>query len=112
MEKIIYQVWICVQKSIADEWLQWMKKVHIPQVMETKCFCSYTCWSCDGPRTASDERAFVIQYEATISNLKTYFTQHASALQADHSLRYKDLFRAERCILSQLNTAKTTNSVW
>ena len=35
---IIYNITISVEKEIVQEWLDWMQKKHIPQVMSTGCF--------------------------------------------------------------------------
>ena len=35
---IIYNVTIKVSKSIADNWMQWLKEEHIPDVTGTGCF--------------------------------------------------------------------------
>jgi len=34
----IYNVTIKVDHSIAIEWLEWLKSVHIPEVIATGCF--------------------------------------------------------------------------
>ncbi len=38
---IIYNVTIKVDKTIAEDWLLWMQKEHIPEVMATGCFYAY-----------------------------------------------------------------------
>ncbi len=35
---IIYNVTINVQEDIHDEWVDWMKKEHIPEMLDTKKF--------------------------------------------------------------------------
>lgn len=35
---LIYNVTIKVEAGIADEWLQWMQQIHIPEVIATGCF--------------------------------------------------------------------------
>ena len=83
-----------------------MKQVHIPEVMKTRCFRSYTLYSYDGARCRADERAFIVQYKAASSlDLERYFSEHAPALQSAHSHRYEGTFRAERCVLSPLSTS-------
>jgi hypothetical protein len=41
---IIYNVTIKIIPVLADEWVQWMKKEHIPDMMATGCFtgCTFT----------------------------------------------------------------------
>ncbi len=38
---IIYNITAKVDWSIADEWVQWMKTVHIPDVVKTGCFTNF-----------------------------------------------------------------------
>lgn len=35
---ILYNVTIKVNWSIHNEWLQWMKEVHMPEMLQTGCF--------------------------------------------------------------------------
>ena len=37
----IYNVTIKIDKGIHEEWLQWMKDIHIPNVMKCDCFEKY-----------------------------------------------------------------------
>src|ERR1043165_1842011 len=38
---LIYNVTTKVDWSIADEWLQWMQEIHMPEVTGTGCFQKY-----------------------------------------------------------------------
>ena len=38
---IIYNITTKVHHSIASEWLQWLKEVHVNEVMESECFTEY-----------------------------------------------------------------------
>ena len=35
---IIYNVTVNIENAYADEWLKWMKEVHVPDVMRTGVF--------------------------------------------------------------------------
>lgn len=37
----LYNVTIKVDWKIAEQWQEWMKQIHIPEVMETGCFTKY-----------------------------------------------------------------------
>lgn len=39
--KIIYNVTLNVDDSVHQEWLDWMRKIHIPEVMQTGLFTGY-----------------------------------------------------------------------
>lgn len=38
---IIYNITVKVDAQIADQWLQWLFNVHLPDVMQAKCFIDY-----------------------------------------------------------------------
>lgn len=96
--KIIYNVTIQVEKDIAEEWLSWMKEVHIPDVMATKMFESYQITRIikDQP----DGVSFAVQYTCTdMKTLHKYQIQHAQKLQAEHTERYQGKFVAFRTLM-------------
>lgn len=100
MKKIIYNVTIKIDKAIENEWLEWMQSKHIPDVMKTQCFETYTLSSVRGDE---DEHGvtFSIQYLAPDSEtLQRYFDEHASDLQKEHSEKYKGRFGAFRTMLN------------
>lgn len=37
---LLYNVTVILESSIEDEWLEWIKTVHVPGVMATNCFVS------------------------------------------------------------------------
>ena len=39
---ILYNVTVNIENAVADEWLQWMKEVHVPDVMRTGIFIQNT----------------------------------------------------------------------
>ena len=56
---IIYSVTITIEAAIDHEWLDWMQRVHVPDVLRTGCFGGATIYklveskSNSQPRTAS-----------------------------------------------------------
>ncbi len=38
---IIYNITTKVRSAIANEWLQWMKEVHVKDILATKCFTDF-----------------------------------------------------------------------
>jgi hypothetical protein len=66
--KILYNVTIKIETTIQEEWLEWMKNVHIPDVLATECFESYRLTRILGD---DDEHGvgFAIQYVEVESSL-------------------------------------------
>jgi len=96
---ILYNVTVNIDHSVHDEWLKWMKTIHIPQVMQTGMFVeSRLC------KLIGDEHSggvtYSIQYVCrNIEDYETYRDKFAPDLQAEHAIRYKDKFVAFRTLL-------------
>lgn len=98
--KILYNVTVKIETAIAPEWLDWMKNVHIPDVMATGCFESYKLTRILGD---DDEHGtgFAIQYVAGDMDLfRHYQDNFAPGLQAHHSSRYADRYVAFRTLMA------------
>lgn len=96
---IIYNITLNVDHSIATEWLQWMKSVHIPDVMLTGMFTEYRILHLLGDED-SGGLTYAVQYTCRdMETYKQYTEVFAPALQAEHTARYKDKFVAFRTLL-------------
>lgn len=95
---IIYNVTVKVDPEVHDEWLQWMRETHIPEVLATGRFIDNRM-----ARVMVEEEdgvTYAIQYTCNdMETLQTYYENEAPALQADHAERYKDKFVAFRTLL-------------
>ena len=96
---ILYNVTVNIDNRVAEEWLQWMKEVHIPEVMATTYFIKNQI-----ARVMNEEEnggtTYAIQYTArNMEDLLEYQREHGPALQAKHSERYKDQYVAFRTVL-------------
>ena len=74
---IIYNVTVSlVDPTIHEEWLNWMKTKHIPDVMNTGCFLSNKICKL----MVDDEITYAIQYTCknldTLEKYQTEFSQH------------------------------------
>jgi len=38
---IIYNITTKVRRDVADEWLQWLKEVHVKDILDTGCFTDF-----------------------------------------------------------------------
>jgi hypothetical protein len=95
---IIYNVTVKINTAVADEWLQWMKAEHIPQVMSTGLFLENHIFKVlvDEP----DGLTYSMQYLCrTMSDYEKYRIDHAPALQSEMLRKYKDHFVAFRTLL-------------
>ena len=100
---IIYNVTIKVERSIADNWLQWLKEEHIPDVIRTGCFTHAVILrllevdETDGP-------TFAVQYFAESKALyNNYIQNHASAMRQKGFEKWGDQFIAFRSVMQVVN---------
>jgi len=100
---IIYNVTVNIEESVEQEWLQWMKDTHIPDVMKTGMFLSSKMTHV----LVEDQmggKTYSIQY--TCENKETldeYEQKYAPALQKDHNDKYQGKFVAFRTLLEVIH---------
>ena len=98
---IYYNVTLNVEEAIHVEWLEWMRQVHIPDVMATGCFLEYKI--CRLLRSAEEGVTYSIQYLCESTKvLHQYQVHHAAKLQKDHTDRYGDRVVAFRSLMELL----------
>lgn len=79
---LIYNVTCNVEDSIVNKWLEWMKKEHIPEVMQTQCFVSCKIMRVVQQSNEETGVTFAIQYEyLKPENFETYSKVFAVSLQ-------------------------------
>ncbi|MCS6929753.1 MAG: DUF4286 family protein [Saprospiraceae bacterium] len=96
---ILYNVTVTVDLDVHDDWLQWMRQKHIPDVLATGFFGRYRM-----SRLLNQEQPgaviYTIQYEAeTLEHLQQYWAQCAPQLQKEHRERYGDKCLAFRTVM-------------
>ena len=99
---IIYNVTVNIDHSVHDEWLDWMKNIHIPDVVATGCFSQGRIF-----RIMVDEQqgvSYSIQYTAaSVEEIQRYMKEFAPALQKEHTDKYRDKFTAFRTLLEHID---------
>jgi hypothetical protein len=96
---IIYNVTVNIDNSVHDEWLQWMKDVHIPDVMNTGMFTESRVLKILGEEE-SGGTTYSIQYTCkSMNEFRQYEELFAPALRAEVNQKYKDKFVAFRTLL-------------
>ncbi len=95
---VVYNVTVSVDPSVHEDWVDWMKRVHIPGVMATGCFLEHRFLRV--LTGGAGELTYSIQYVcSSMREYETYRDRYASALQAEHTERYADKFVAFRTLL-------------
>lgn len=95
---IIYNVTVNIDDSVHEDWLQWMRDVHIPEVMATGYFLENRF--CRIMVEEQQGTSYSIQYLCrNMEDLVEYQRDHSPELQAKHTERYKGKFVAFRTLL-------------
>lgn len=96
---ILYNVTVSIDASVHNEWLEWMRSKHIPDVMSTGCFIESRISKIHGEEQGG--LSYAIQYVAENQDkLDVYQQLFAPKLQHEHSSKYQGKFAAFRTILS------------
>ena len=99
---IVYNVTIKVDHSILDDWLIWIEK-HMPEVVATGCFESYSFFELLEPKTDED-RTFVVQYFAKNNeDYQRYLSDFAAELRLEGMEKFGEKFVAFRTILQKMS---------
>lgn len=96
---IIYNVTVSVDADTHEEWLDWMRKTHILDVMTTGMFLSYRLTKM---LYVEDEGTvtYAIQYLCKdVPHLMQYQKEFAPALQADHNKHFGGKYAVFRSVL-------------
>lgn len=99
---IIYNVTVSIDYDVHEEWLDWMKTVHIPEVMATGKFIE----SKMSKILAEEEggKAYSIQYLCeNMETLEKYQQENAPLLQQKHNAKYGTKALAFRTLLDVIH---------
>lgn len=101
---IIYNVTVNVDVDVHEQWLEWMKHTHIPEVMATGLFLDNRLC-----RVLADDEGgitYAIQYTcADMTTYERYRSEHAPRMQAETQKLYAGRFAAFRTLLEVLHTS-------
>lgn len=96
----VYRVDITIDAGIKTEWEQWMKNIHIPDVLNCDVFTKHQFFI---GFVENDKISYTILYYCTsMDTLNRYLNSIAPALQREHSDKFEGHFTAKRAILRDL----------
>ena len=99
---ILYNVTVNIDEAVHDEWLTWMKEVHIPDVLNTGMFFDNKI--CRIHAEEQGGKSYSIQYLArSWEDYNRYQDEFAPKLQQEHTAKYQGKFAAFRTILEVLH---------
>ncbi|WP_233509689.1 DUF4286 family protein [Pedobacter chinensis] len=97
-DMFLYNVTLILDDHAAEEWLQWMQEIHIPEVMATGMFVSNRLLKVvDSP---NEGVTYCAQYVAeTLDHYNEYQSVYAPALQEKLNTKFKNRFVAYRTLM-------------
>ena len=102
---ILYNVTVSIDPEVHQEWLNWMKTTHVPDVMATGCFMEARISRVKGEEEGG--LTFAISYVCETQEIyDRYQKEHAPALQKDHGEKFGGRFAAFRTMLTILEEFK------
>lgn len=95
---ILYNVTVNVDADVHDDWLEWMKEIHIPEVLGTGMFVESKL-----ARILAEEeggKAYSVQYFAnSMDEYRKYLEEFAPKLQAEHEKKFSGKVASFRTLL-------------
>ena len=99
---ILYNVTCAVDADISSDWLIWMKKVHIPEVIECGLFQNVQINKVISE--TKETMTYAIQYSCkSIEDLNEYQNSFSMDLQKKHNRRYGDKVSCFRTLLEVID---------
>jgi hypothetical protein len=96
---IIYSVTVLIKKDVEKSWLEWMKEIHIPNVMKTGYFLDWKLRKLLLPEVSRDESSYVIEYTLqSLEKYNEYAKKAAPQLQKEHTEKFSGKFKASRAV--------------
>jgi hypothetical protein len=101
---IMYNVTVNVDEDAHDEWLKWMKEVHIPDMLSTGLFTEGKI-----ARILAEEAgglAYSVQYfSRNMEDYETYIARHSQTMREDHDKKFGGKYVAFRTLLQVVHTS-------
>lgn len=99
---ILYNITINVSPDIEQDFIDWMKTIHIPEVLDTGIFHEHKFFRLIHD-TEDGSTNYCIQYfTENLKMMMEYESKHAAQLQAKTQERYKDKAIAFRSLLETI----------
>ncbi len=96
---IAYNVTVRIEPAFEAKWVDWMRKEHIPDVMQTGHFVSVHFAKIIEP-VLDEQKTYSVQYRCnSLASLKDYQIQDAARLQAEHEAHFSGNYVSFRSVM-------------
>lgn len=100
---IIYNVTVNVENEIAEQWLKWLKEVHVSEVVGTGCFTNARILKlCD--TNEAEGVTYTVQYAAnTLRDYENYLEKYANEMRQKAFDKWGNRFIAFRTVMEVIH---------
>lgn len=100
---IVYNITIKIPPAVEQDWIEWQKREHIPEVMATGLFTEYKFFRLL-EQDESEGITYVVQYFSdSFENYEKYIEKHAPLLRDKVLKKWGDQFIAFRTVMQVVN---------
>lgn len=99
---ILYNITINVTPDIEEDFIAWMKQVHIPEVLETGIFDDHKFFRLLHDSEDGSTNYCIQYFTESIEKMMEYEKQHAALLRAKTQERYQDKAISFRTLLETI----------
>lgn len=99
---LLYNVTVGVDKDIEQEWLLWMKEIHMPDVLRTGMFVSSKIYKVLHDQDDGTVSYSVQYFAKSIDHIQQYLEVYAPALIEAHRQKFINKHVAFRTLLEEV----------
>ena len=100
---VLYNVTVNIDDDVEQDWIEWMKEEHIPEIMKTGYFKEYKMLRMLSESQGETGSTYAVQYMAnTLADIETYLEKAAPKLQKQSIIRYGTKMAAFRTVLEEV----------
>ncbi|MBR9859897.1 DUF4286 family protein [bacterium] len=100
---IVYNVTLAIQPDTEQEFMDWLREIHLPEVLETGLFLKAEIFKIIENPDERIHNSYAVQYQLeSWENYIKYRDNHAAALQAKTKEKYGDKVLSFRTFLEKL----------
>jgi hypothetical protein len=99
---ILYNITINVSRDIEQDFIEWMKDIHIPEVLETGIFHDHKFFRLIHESEDGSTNYCIQYFTDSLAQMMEYERKHAALLRAKTQERYKDKAIAFRTLLETI----------
>ena len=109
---ILYNITIAIDHSVEEEWRQWMREEHIPEVMSTGKFTDYGLFRVVASGEGEDLTSYDMKFYAeSMKELQLYTSIHAPELQQKMARRWPDKLTRFKTTLESIDDTPLVKSL-